>query len=653
VPAVSGPTDDLAAADSANQPTSASGSGPTAGSDPSQGGSKDGGQDKPGGGGGALESPGARAGLGLGALLAVLLISVAALKAYGRLPTDSILRLTSSFTGGNGGNSGDSSFDRSLQPHEKFILPQDLSPAAVAAGEATAAAIGGLFAGFMRPGTGRVRPPQVITRTAQPEMLMALSELDASGGGGLNSSTKLSGGNSMSDAEADLYDDIQPNVAVAGVAGNVLPGMSSPGLLGADRRPKVDLIVCMDASGSLSWVEYRNVKEAFTRTGGLLDSVMSSAADGSRIAFVEYAYDSVVVSELDDNVDRVKRRVLSAFQGDANNWDRDSLYIYEVDEVYGGNALRKVKSLQGMLPSSSEGENSGSSGGRTGGSVSGIHSATKIGGSRRNKKVGSGNSSGRTSTPSPSGFDASVEYDMDGEEFVSIANACEVPPAMNGLSRDAYMALKWSRLEMLPPLANRELERKVEQANRLRRVLIVNAGEFTDGGSIDSGLSSSKEQVDEMESRGIAVITLGIGCLQDPGLESLATGDPAAHFSVETTAGVDPIMPDVIHMILSPRFQPSKSKLVQEPARLFFRSNRFAKSARTKSGSGKSGSKLRNIKARLSPKSRPVRNVRSMDSLDDDAIIDVIVPSFTPPRLSEGRLFMQESDAPPWFAVPA
>jgi hypothetical protein len=604
-------------------------------------GDKGGGQKPP-----VIQTPGARAGLAVFAVIAIVAVSVVAFKAYNRLPADSILRLSSTFSGG-GDSGGSAPFSGQSALGAKFISAEDLSPAAVAAGEAAAAAMGGLFAGFMRPGTSQVRPPQVITRTAQPEMLMALSDLDASGMGGANSLSGLSERNSRSGSGASLGDDEGGDIGAA-AAGHV-PGMIEPGLIGADRRPKVDLIVCMDASGSLSWSEYRSAKEAFTRPGGLLDSVMSAASEGSRIAFVEYAYDSVVVSELDDNVDRVKRRVLSAFQGDANNWERDSLYIYEVDEVYGGNALRKVNSLQRVARSWSD-ENESATG-RTGDYL------TSIGSQERSNKNDSASGSGTTSAKPLSSMASQVasgagsDNVINGEELPSIANACEVPPAMNGLSRDAYLALKWSRLEMLPPLANRELERKVQRANRLRRVLIVNAGEFTDGGSVDAGLISAKEQADEMESRGIAVITVGIGCGQDPGLELLATGDPAAHFSVETTDDLEIVMSDVIHMVLSPRFQPSQSKRLQEPAKLFFKNkvlSRLTKSTRTRSrGSG--GDKLRSIRSKMSPKSKVPRHIRSMDSLDDDDDIDVVVPTPRPPRLSEGRLFRNESDLPPWF----
>lgn len=564
--------------------------GPATGAGPSPGGTKsddsDGKNDK-GNNGGPLGSTGARAGISVAALVAVALVSIAAYKIYGILPEDSLrsaLRLSGMSEQAPSPPSSPTPPPDESRFLKKWIKPSELPESAVAAGEAVAAAVGGQFAGLMRPGTEKVRPPQVITRTAQPELLTAISDLGAT-----DSRSLASPLSSLSDGVPSV-DGVEQ-----AMMGGLVAGMTIPGMIGANRRPKVDLIVVMDASGSLSWQEYRTTKEFFTRAGGLLDSVMSLGAHGSRIAFVEYAYDSVVVSELDDDVDRVKRRVLSAFQGDANNWDRDALYIYEVDENFGGNALRKVNSLR----------------------------------TRGHQTAGLQATDG---TPVDDGW-------IDPEEL-SIANAAEVPPAMNGLSREVYMALKWSRLEMLPPLANRDLELKMQRANRLRRILLVNAGEFTDGGSVELGLSSAKHETDEMEHRGIAIITLGIGAQQDPGLEQLSTGDPAAHFSVQSTDDVDPILPDITHMILSPRFRPSNTKLVQEPAPVFFKGKlreRFGRSDRSS-------------KPELSTDSAERKKVWQRKLGLRKTSPKFIFKEPPAPRICDSIIHdVHESDLPPWF----
>lgn len=580
--------------------------GPVSGAAPSTSGEK--GATPKTGGGGPLGSAGVKAGVGLALVLAIALVSVAAYKVYGILPDDSlrsVMRL-SSHNGGSPSSPGSPPPPDESRFLRKWILPNELPESAVAAGEAAAAALGGTFAGFMRPGTEKVRPPQVITRTAQPEMLTALSDLRmVAGNMGSSSLASPTSGLSLSDGLASV-DGVDGDAAV--------PGMMAPGALGAGRRPKVDLIVVMDASGAMSWQDYRTAKEFFTRAGGLLDNVMGMAEEGSRVAFVEYAYDSVVVSELDDDVDRVKRRVLGAFQGDANNWDRETLYIYEVDEKFGGNALRKVNSLKTRAERQSQAQ------ARTERKENGL--------ARMASEVG--------------------EWD---EDEVSIANAAEVPPAMNGLSRDAHMALKWSRLEMLPPLANRELERKMERANRLRRILIVNAGEMTDGGVVDTGLEACLEQTQVCEERGIATIAVGIGNCQDAGLDTLATGDPAAFFSVREAEDLETIAEDLTHMILSPRFAPSSSNLVRQPQALFFKDklrSRFGRSQKSSKSPSPNGS---GKKRRLWRKSSGSPTGDSSDSLPDDDLD----PSFKlkdppPPSLDAGKIFVRsQSDLPPWF----
>jgi hypothetical protein len=565
------------------------------------------------GGGGAKDGPlgtvGARIGVGLASVVAIAVVTLAAYKAYESLPEDSlrsVMRISSNTGGGPSPPGSPMPVDESMFA-QKWVHPSELPEAAVAAGEAAAAALGGTFAGFMRPGTEKVRPPQVITRTAQPEMLTALSDLK-------NMTGSLAGRSlSLPLSSLSLSDEAG---SVEG-ADDVVPGMVARGTLGGSRRPKVDLIIVMDASGSMSWQEYRRTKEFFTRAGGLLDTVMGMAEAGSRVSFVEYSYDSVVVSELDDDVDRIKRRVLGSFQGDANNWDRESLYIYEVDEHFGGNALRKVNSLK----------------------TKGARELQTLARSQRKKDRGMMSEDGQSM------------WDEENEDM-SIANATEVPPAMNGLSRDAHMALKWSRLEMLPPLANRELERKMERANRLRRILILNAGELTEGGVVDTGLEASLEQTQLCEERGIATIAVGIGNCQDPGLDTLATGDPAAFFSVREAEDLDSIAEDLTHMILSPRFAPSASNLVQQPQPLFFKSklrSRFHRSHRSPKSLSPQGS---GKKRKLWRKSSGSRTGESSGDIlrDDESYCSLDLRDPPAPLLQAGRHFVSnQSDLPPWF----
>jgi hypothetical protein len=542
--------------------------------------------------------------------VAIALVSLAAYKLYGMLPEDSLfssLRI-SRVLSDSGGSPHDSSPDSPEYDESRFarkwVDPDELPPTLVAAGEAVAASVGGEFAGIMRPGTEKVRPPQVITRTAQPEMLTALSDLPDG-----NSSSVMTPLSSIE--ELGSIDNMNQVLN-----GTLIGGMMVPAAISSTvRRPRVDLIVVIDASGALSWQEYRQTKEAMTRPGGLMDSLRNMSAEGSRVAFVEYAYDSVVVSELDDDFDRVKRRVLSAFQGDANNWDRDALYIYEVDEKFGGNALRKVNSLKTME-------------------------------SQRASVLREGVSS--------------TERDVwdEQDEATSMANAAEVPPAMNGLSRELHLALKWSRLEMLPPLANRQLEIKMEKANRLRRVLVVNGGELTNGGTLERGFGSAKKQADEMEARGIAVISVGIGAQQDPGLERLSTGDPAAFFSVHAVEDIDAILPDVAHMILSPRFRPSSSKLLEAPAPLFKQRlrSRFHKADATKSRHTRSKISDRGAKPEISkaPSPRPtwrdcLGRLESVVDANSSAGARESGGIRPVPASTGGGIVRSESNLPPWF----
>jgi hypothetical protein len=587
--------------------------------------------------GGSSNSTKKSAVVGISVILSVIIVSLAAFVAHRRLPADSLLRFSKTSSVGDDIDSL-TAFQGPVAPNEKFTSAVNLSPEAFAVGEAVATAMGGIFAGFMHPGTNKVRPPQVISRAPEPESLMSLSDLNAGGADTSKKRILLFATRTSTGGEANFESDFLADQH--GSSAGHIPGMDMPWMIGANRRPKVDLIVCMDASGSLSWSEYRIAKETFTRPGGLLDSLMSAASEGSRIAFIEYAYDSVVVSELDDNVDRVKRRVLSCFQGDANNWDRNCMYIYEEDKTFGGNSLRKASILNRSTqwPSDDEDSSNAMAGER-------IASNGRVGCDRAKRHKIAPDSL----QPSQTDLENYAKYRNKEREKAQIAREREVPPAMNGLSREVHLALKWSRLEMLPPLVDRKLEHRLQRANRLRRVLIVNAGDFTHGGLVDDGLSSAREQVNEMEGSNIAVITVGIGSSQEPSLESLATGDPAAHFALEVSSDIETIMADIIHMILSPRFQSSQSKRVQEPARAHFTNKKHRTARSVKPKPIASRDRHRNIGPRMTAERKLLKKLRPRGSLGDRDKFGTTASQICDPRLSRGELFRSESDLPPWF----
>lgn len=329
-------------------------------------------------------------------------------------------------------------------------------------GEEVAARVGGQFAGLLKPGAARVRPPQVITRLAIPGMCMALSQLSPGSGSSVMSITTGFSSGPLSAQQTSLLEE---DASIDGSdCSEEKPATMNFDMFKNFEAPKIDLLFVLDASGSLSWRDYRHVKELITKPHGLVDGVMRRAHDGSRVGFIEYAYDSVVVSELDRDQDLVRRRILSAFQGDANNWDHDGMFIYEVGDDVDGNALRKVDSL-----------------------VS------------REGTIGN-----------------------DTERPPTI-QAKEVPPAMNGMSREAHLALKWSRFEMLPPVANRRIQAQLQRAVRLRRVVLVNGGELTKGGQSNGGLEAALSEKSKMERAGIRIITIGIGDCVEKNLKKLAT----------------------------------------------------------------------------------------------------------------------------------
>eukprot|EP00177_Eucheuma_denticulatum_P008387 GFKZ01015255.1.p1 GENE.GFKZ01015255.1~~GFKZ01015255.1.p1 ORF type:complete len:2164 (-),score=341.35 GFKZ01015255.1:1114-6963(-) len=442
-------------------------------------------------------------GIAIGAFLVVAIVGSVVYKSCAVFPGSVGFGITSIFGSSDDGDDGNGSarYDGlgDDSPWDQvWRSASELPERVVAAGEAAAALVGGEFAGLFKPGAARVRPPQVITRLAVPGMCMALSQLSP-GSVGSEVFSSVSGHSSESKSfRSSRFPSSQVNAEVRrGVDGG---DREKKKVAGSSSCPKVDLLFVFDASGSLSWRDYRSLKEVLTKPGGLIDTVIRRAGSGSRIGFIEYAYDSVVVSELDRDEESVRRRILSSFQGDANNWDRNGMYIYEVGEDVGGNALRKVDSL--VL--------------------------------RDN------------------------EDDMKDEEFVEggsgdieeppTVQAKEVPPAMNGMSREAHLALKWCRFEMLPPVANRRIQEQLQNALRLRRVVVVNAGELTKGGQSDMGLEAALEEKREMEKLGIRILTVGIGEEQDKNLGKLATGK--SHVSAGSVEGAEQLVKRLGDMIL-------------------------------------------------------------------------------------------------------
>lgn len=474
-------------------------------------------------------------GIAVASLLVLVLVGAVLYKTCAVFPGSSGLGLTSIFGSSDEGNdkSGPSSEAGGGMPGDDSPWDQvwksasELPEMVVAACETAAAQVGGQFAGLFKPGAARVRAPQVITRLAVPGMCMALSQLAPSsaasdiGSTGSGPSTQSKSFRSSRFPSTHETNEgllaAQSKASEEDVADDVeLPPVNSP---------KVDLLFVFDASGSLSWREYREMKEILTKPGGLLDRLMAKVHNGSRIGFVEYAYDSVVVSELDRDQEAVRRRILSSFQGDANNWDRNGMYVYEVGEEVGGNALRKVDSLV-------EREND-------------INSR------------GGGNSSVMGS-------------EGDIEEPATV-QAKEVPPAMNGMSREAHLALKWSRFEMLPPVANKHIQAQLQNALRLRRIVVINAGQLTKGGQAEDGLDAALSEKVRMEKVGIKIITLGVGDSCEEGLHKLATG--RSHLWAASVQEVTSLLPKMAELIA--RADPRRDgRLARNPPAILKRKRR-------------------------------------------------------------------------------
>lgn len=452
--------------------------------------------------GGLPGGVGGVSGIAIGAFLVVAIVGSVVYKSCAVFPGGAGFGITSIFGSSDDGDGGhgsarydglgdDSPWD------QVWRSASELPERVVAAGEAAAALVGGEFAGIFKPGAARVRPPQVITRLAVPGMCMALSQLSP---GSVGSEVFSSVSGHSSESKSFRSSRFPSSPGSLEVSGSVNAGDREKKKVAGGACPKVDLLFVFDASGSLSWRDYRSLKEILTKPGGLIDTVIRRAGNGSRIGFIEYAYDSVVVSELDRDEESVRRRILSSFQGDANNWDRSGMYIYEVGEDAGGNALRKVDSLV-----------------------------------QRNKK-------------DEMQDEESIEGGSGDIEEPPTVQAKEVPPAMNGMSREAHLALKWCRFEMLPPVANRRIQEQLQNALRLRRVVVVNAGELTKGGQSDMGMEAALEEKREMEKLGIRILTVGIGEEHEKDLSKLATGK--SHLSAASVEGAEQLVKKLGDMIL-------------------------------------------------------------------------------------------------------
>lgn len=412
-------------------------------------------------------------GVGIVSVIMVLLVGVVVYKTCAALPAGGVLPGSLRFAGTDSDLDsvviGDESpWDTAWRNASDPGIAKETKEQA----DKAAAAIGGEFAGLLKPGAERVRAPQVITRSAALDLTVALSRISPG-----------------------------PEVRIARESSivNVIPTSIPTSVPDAD-LPKVDLMFVFDASGSLQWREYRILKEAFTGPGGLMDEIMARAGTGSRVGFVEYAYDCLVVSELDSDLDRVRRRILGSFQGDTNNWERESMFIYEVDaDMGGGNALRKVTSLSAQA-------------------------ARK--------------------------FEADAEEILWDIEQAPTISAREVPHAMNGMSREAHLALKWAKYELMPPVANEEVMRALMAANRLRRVLVVNAGALTKGGDTSLGVAAAVREVTSMKESGIEVVTLGVGTEQDFDLRELATRRRHGHLTLEQISDVQSLQPELVSLLM-------------------------------------------------------------------------------------------------------
>lgn len=440
-------------------------------------------------------------GIAVVAVIAFLVVSVGLYKASEALPSGGILP----FTWSDDSSSLDSVVIGDESPWDQVwrnASDPDITPEERAKAENAAAAIGGQFAGLLKPGAEKVRPPQVITRSAAVDINVALNRLAS---GDLSTSEIGSTASSSAGSIVGGGHNISPAPILAGTVASAVPKAF---------LPNMDLMVVLDASSSLQWRDYRRLKEALTGPGGLLDEVLSKAGAGSRVGLVEYAYDSLVVSELDSDQNRVRRRILGAFQGDMNNWNRESMFIYEVDEDFGGNVLRKVSSVREA------------------------HDARK----RRESIV----------------HEPGAEEILWDIEQAPTVSAKEVPNSMNGISREVHAALKWARFELLPVAANPEVQALINANKRLRRVLVINAGELTKGGDPIQGIPAAQSEVEDLKSAGVEVITLGVGEHQDPNLMQLATRSRNCHISAKTVDDVQGMQPLLAAAVLySPRPSPS------------------------------------------------------------------------------------------------
>ncbi|PXF45369.1 hypothetical protein BWQ96_04889 [Gracilariopsis chorda] len=446
-------------------------------------------------------------GIALASLAVVVVVGAVVYKSCAIFPTGgkSLNPSTSGSSGNDGGllsSNGDSGFyhDDDESPWgQVWRSASELPESIVEMGQEVAASVGGQFAGLLRPGAARVRPPQVITRLAIPGMCMALSQLSPDS---IESDAMSSNSGQSSEPPSFRSSRVSSSSQEHSSAVMRMETVSDKTRRNlAAYKPRLDLLFVFDASGAMSWRDYRKLKEILSSPGGIIDNVQSRVHDGSRIGFVEYAYDSVVVSELDRDSDAVRRRILSSFQGDANNWDSNNMYIYEVGDVIWGNALRKVDSLV--------------------------------------------NSNGRTGSSLTSGMGASSEGDIEESPIVQ---ATEVPPAMNGMCREVHLALKWSRYEIIPPAANKHIQSQLQNAQRLRRVVLFNGGELTKGGTSDQGFKSACREKLEMEELGIRLITVGIGDGQESELGKLATGK--SFMSVPSVDELVPCVPELVQMIV-------------------------------------------------------------------------------------------------------
>eukprot|EP00178_Gracilaria_changii_P000150 TRINITY_DN1011_c0_g2_i9.p1 TRINITY_DN1011_c0_g2~~TRINITY_DN1011_c0_g2_i9.p1 ORF type:complete len:811 (+),score=118.83 TRINITY_DN1011_c0_g2_i9:1309-3741(+) len=463
-------------------------------------GNSDTGTENSGGGGSFPGGIGGMSGIAIASLAVVLVVGVVVYRSCAVFPDlgKALVSSPSESTNDDGGlMSSMVSFDSGGGEDDSpwaqvWRSASELSDSIVEMGQEAAAAVGGQFAGLLKPGAARVRPPQVITRLAVPGMCLALSQLspdsicsDATSSSSVPSSDppsfpSLSASSSSQEQSNSRLDAELSEHAETGAIVN--------------EKPRLDLLFVFDASGALSWRDYRRMKEILSTPGGVIDNVQKRVHDGSRIGFVEYAYDSVVVSELDRDLDAVRRRILSSFQGDANNWDTNDMYIYEVGDEMWGNALRKVDSLV--------------------------------------------NDPGKNTQTISEG---------DIEEPPTV-QATEVPPAMNGMCREAHLALKWSRYEMIPPAANKHIQSQLLNARRLRRVVLINAGELTKGGMGGQGVESALKEKIEMEKLGIRLVTIGIGESQDSELSKLGTGK--SFLNATSTADVVTLVPKLVEMII-------------------------------------------------------------------------------------------------------